>query len=135
MSVKTILNAEDNATNRKIVRDLLEWHGYRVVEALDGVEAVELAQREVPDLILMDIQLPRMSGYDAASAIHGDARLARVPIIAVTSFGMIGDEKRAYEAGCDDYISKPFRPRLLIQKIVRLLDGTGSCGDAEEERP
>lgn len=122
MTVRTILSAEDNAANRKIVRDLLEWHGYRVLEAVDGLQAVDLARREVPDLILMDIQLPHLSGYDVASAIRADARLAHVPIIAVTSYGMIGDDKRASDAGCDDYIAKPFRPRLLLQKIERLLD-------------
>ncbi len=134
MTLKTILNAEDNAANRKIVRDLLEWHGYRVVEAVDGPDAVELAQREVPDLILMDIQLPGISGYDAASAIRRDARLVHVPIIAVTSYGMIGDEKRAYEAGCDDYVVKPFRPRTLIRRIERLLDRAASSAAMEEER-
>lgn len=121
MKMQTILSAEDNAANRKIIRDLLGKKGYRIVEALNGEEAVALAKQETPDLILMDIQLPKMSGYDAATAIKADPHLRNIPIIAVTSYAFSGDEKKAYESGCDDYVAKPFRPRLLLEKVEQYL--------------
>jgi two-component system cell cycle response regulator DivK len=126
VTAKTILSAEDNAANRKIIRDLLTKKGYRVIEALNGEEAVALARKEVPDLILMDIQLPKMSGYDAATAIKSDPALESIPIIAVTSYAFSGDEKKAYESGCDDYVAKPFKPKLLLEKVERyLVDADG----------
>lgn len=121
MNSKVILSAEDNAANRKIIRDLLGTKGYRVLEATNGEQVIELAEREVPDLILMDIQLPKMSGYDAAIAIKSNPDLRHIPIIAVTSYAFSGDERKAYESGCDDYIAKPFRPRLLLEKVQRYL--------------
>ena len=122
MKPKVILSAEDNAANRRIIRDLFGKKGYRVIEALNGEEAVEIAKREKPDLILMDIQLPKISGYDAARAIKSNPELKHIPIIAVTSYALSGDDQKAYEAGCDDYITKPFRPSVLLEKVEKHLN-------------
>jgi two-component system cell cycle response regulator DivK len=121
MGRKLILSADDNAANRKIIRDLLGKNGYTVLEALNGEEAVAMAEREKPDLILMDIQLPKISGYDAARAIKAKPALAHIPIIAVTSYALSGDDRKAYEAGCDDYIAKPFHPRMMLEKVEKHL--------------
>jgi two-component system, cell cycle response regulator DivK len=116
-----ILHVEDNPANRMIVRDLLEFQGYQVVEALDGEEGLAAAEREHPDLILMDIQLPRISGIEATRRIKAREDLRRIPIIAVTSFALSGDEQNAAAAGCDAYIAKPYRPRDLLQLIQKLM--------------
>jgi two-component system cell cycle response regulator DivK len=120
MSVR-ILHVEDNPANRMIVRDLLEFQGYQVIEVSDGEEALAAADRERPDLILMDIQLPRISGLEASRRIKAQEELRHIPIIAVTSFALSGDDQRAAEAGCDAYIAKPYRPRDLLQLIKKLL--------------
>jgi len=104
-----------------MIRDLLGKLGYRIIEALNGEEVIEMAKVERPDLILMDIQLPRISGYEAATKIKSIPELKNIPIIAVTSYAFSGDERRAYEAGCDDYIAKPYRPRLLVEKVQQYL--------------
>jgi two-component system, cell cycle response regulator DivK len=124
MSVR-ILHVEDNPANRMIVRDLLEFQGYQVVEAFDGEEALVAAERERPDLILMDIQLPRISGLEATRRIKAREDLRNIPIVAVTSFALSGDDQKASAAGCDAYIAKPYRPRDLL-KIVQNLLATGS---------
>jgi two-component system cell cycle response regulator DivK len=116
-----ILHVEDNTANRMIVRDLLEFQGYQVIEVSDGEEALAAAERERPDLILMDIQLPRISGFEVSRRIKARAELQHIPIIAVTSFALSGDDQRAAEAGCDGYIAKPYRPRDLLQLIIKLL--------------
>jgi two-component system, cell cycle response regulator DivK len=116
-----ILHVEDNPANRMIVRDLLEFQGYQVVEISNGEEALAAAERERPDLILMDIQLPRISGLEASRRIKAREDLRRIPIIAVTSFALSGDDQRAAAAGCDAYIAKPYRPRELLQLIKSLL--------------
>jgi two-component system, cell cycle response regulator DivK len=116
-----ILHIEDNPANRMIVRDLLEFQGYQVVEISNGEEALAAAERERPDLILMDIQLPRISGLEASRRIKAREDLRRIPIIAVTSFALSGDDQRAAAAGCDAYIAKPYRPRDLLQLIKSLL--------------
>ncbi|HEX3504228.1 MAG TPA: response regulator [Xanthobacteraceae bacterium] len=120
MSVR-ILHVEDNAANRMIVRDLLEFQGYQVVEAFDGEEALVAAERERPDLILMDIQLPRISGLEATRRIKAREDLRNIPIVAVTSFALSGDDQKASAAGCDAYIAKPYRPRDLLQIVQNLL--------------
>lgn len=122
MKPKIILSVEDNASNRKIIRDLLGKRGYKVIEATDGEEGIAMAEREKPDLILMDIQMPKISGYEAAKAIKSNPELKHIPIIAVTSYALNGDDQKAYESGCDDYISKPFRPRLLLEKVEKYLN-------------
>jgi two-component system cell cycle response regulator DivK len=120
-----ILHVEDNASNRMIVRDLLEFQGYQVVEVIDGEAALGAAERERPDLILMDIQLPRISGLEATRRIKAQAHLKDIPIVAVTSFALSGDDQLANAAGCDAYIAKPYRPRDLLLIIKKLLAGAG----------
>ena len=116
-----ILHVEDNSANRMIVRDLLEFKGYQVIEVSDGEEALAAAERERPDLILMDIQLPRISGFEVSRRIKARAELRHIPIIAVTSFALSGDDQKATEAGCVAYIAKPYRPRDLLQLIIKFL--------------
>jgi two-component system cell cycle response regulator DivK len=116
-----ILVVEDTEDNRRIIRDLLSSVGYELIEAVDGAEGVALAQKEQPDLILMDIQLPVMDGYEATRQIRTVPELAKVPIIAVTSYALSGDEAKTRAAGCDGYVAKPFSPRQLLAKIREFL--------------
>jgi two-component system cell cycle response regulator DivK len=112
---------EDQADNRQILRDLLGSAGYEYLEATTGEDAVRVAEADRPDLILMDIQLPILDGYEATRRIKAIPALARIPIIAVTSYALSGDEAKARAAGCDDYVTKPFSPRLLLAKIRQYL--------------
>jgi two-component system, cell cycle response regulator DivK len=121
MSQKTILYVEDNEYNRKIVRQLLVRTSYRLSEATDGEEGVATALATPPDLILMDIQLPKMSGLDATRQLRGDPRTAAVPIIVVTSFALSGDEQKAKAAGATAYLAKPYSPRELLAKIREIV--------------
>jgi two-component system cell cycle response regulator DivK len=114
---KRILIVEDQEDNRAILRDLLSQAGYDLIEAADGGQGVDLAQKERPDLILMDIQLPVIDGYEATRRIKGNAALKAIPIIAVTSYALSGDEAKARAAGCDGYVTKPFSPRQLLAKV------------------
>jgi len=116
-----ILVVEDTEDNRQIIRDLLSSAGYELIEAVDGIEGVATAEREQPDLILMDIQLPGIDGYEATRRIRAIPALAKVPIIAVTSYALSGDEAKTREAGCDGYVAKPFSPRQLLAKIREFL--------------
>lgn len=116
-----ILVIEDNEDNRRIVRDLLTSVGYEIIEAVTGEEGVTMAGTHVPELILMDIQLPGLDGYDATRRIKADSTLRHIPIIAVTSYALSGDDVKAFEAGCDGYVSKPFSPRALLAKIREYL--------------
>ena len=118
---KRILVIEDTEDNRQIIRDLLSSVGYELIEATDGVSGVALAQKERPDLILMDIQLPEIDGYEATRRIRAIPELAKVPIIAVTSYALSGDEAKTREAGCDGYVAKPFSPRQLLAKVREFL--------------
>ena len=117
MSQKTILYVEDNEFNRKIVRQLLAKTSYNLLEAMDGEAGVAAALAAPPDLILMDIQLPKMSGLEATRQLRGDARTAGVPIIVVTSFALSGDDQKAKAAGATAYLAKPYSPRELLAKI------------------
>jgi two-component system cell cycle response regulator DivK len=117
---KRILVVEDQEDNRQILRDLLGSVGYEIIEAGDGEEAVKLAALR-PDLILMDIQLPELDGYEATRRIKADARLRDIPIIVVTSYALSGDEDKARAAGCDAYVTKPYSPRHLLAKIREFL--------------
>jgi two-component system, cell cycle response regulator DivK len=121
MSDPTILYVEDNALNRKIVRDLLRRTAYRLIEAPDGETGVEMALAERPGLILMDVQLPRLSGFDATRRLRAAPATANTPIIAITSFALSGDEQRAREAGASAYLPKPFSPFTLLGMIRKLL--------------
>jgi two-component system cell cycle response regulator DivK len=118
---KRILVVEDEEDNRKIVRDLLTNAGFEMIEAEDGEKGVAAALRERPDLILMDMQLPVLDGYEATRRIKARPELKSVPIIAVTSYALRGDENKAIVAGCDGYVPKPFSPRALLAKIKELL--------------
>ena len=115
---KRILVIEDTEDNRRILRDLLSNAGFDVFEAGDGEKGVAAAIEHRPDLILMDMQLPVIDGYEATRRIKADADLAHVPIIAVTSYALAGDEKKTRLAGCDAYVAKPFSPRHVLA-IVR----------------
>jgi two-component system cell cycle response regulator DivK len=112
-----VLIVEDQADNRAILRDLLSNAGYDLIEATDGVEGVALAESKRPDLIVMDVQLPIIDGYEATRRIKSNAALRSIPIIAVTSYALSGDEMKARAAGCDAYVAKPFSPRQLLAKI------------------
>jgi two-component system cell cycle response regulator DivK len=114
---KRILIIEDQEDNRAILRDLLSQAGYALIEAADGEDGVKLAQSERPDLILMDIQLPVIDGYEATRRIKAKPELKSIPIIAVTSYALSGDEAKARAAGCDGYVTKPFSPRDLLAKV------------------
>ena len=116
-----ILVIEDQDDNRIILRDLLTSAGFEIIEAVNGQEGVDMAEAEMPDLILMDIQLPVIDGYEATRRIKGNPSLASIPIIAVTSYALGGDEAKAMAAGCDGYITKPFSPRLLLEKVREFL--------------
>jgi two-component system cell cycle response regulator DivK len=117
MSGKTILHVEDNEDNRQIVRDLFEFKGFTVIDAVDGEEGVRKASEIKPNLILMDIQLPKMNGYDTTRAIKSDPALAGIPIIVITSYALSGDDQKAYDAGADDYLAKPYAPKDLLEKV------------------
>lgn len=121
MSARTILYVEDNDLNRKIVRDLLKRTTYRLIEAHDGEAGVAMAQEEHPDLILMDIQLPMISGLDATRKLRASPVTAATPIIAITSFAMNGDDQKAREAGATAYVAKPYSPFELLNLIRKLL--------------
>ena len=112
-----ILVIEDHEDNRRIMRDLLTSSGYEVIEAVTGVEGVTAAETHRPDLIVMDIQLPGIDGYEATRRIKANPNLQKVPIIVVTSYALSGDDVKAFEAGCDAYVAKPFSPRELLAKI------------------
>jgi two-component system cell cycle response regulator DivK len=114
----TILLIEDNEQNRYLVTFLLERDGHKVVSAPDGARAIDIAQSLLPDLILLDIQLPKMDGYAVARALRGMALLAATPIIAVTSFAMVGDREKALAAGCNGYIEKPINPETFVAEIA-----------------
>ncbi len=120
MSTKTILYVEDNEFNRKIVRDLLARTSYRLIEATDGEAGVAMALQEPPNLILMDIQLPKISGLDATRRLRADARTAQIPIIAITSYALSGDDQKALDAGASAYLAKPYSPRELLDLIRKL---------------
>jgi two-component system cell cycle response regulator DivK len=121
MTERTILYVEDNEYNRKIVRLLLKPTSYRLIEATDGESGVALAQETLPQLILMDVQLPKMSGLDATRVLRQDPRTSQIPIIVITSFALSGDRERAAAAGASGYIAKPYSPRELLALVRKYL--------------
>jgi two-component system cell cycle response regulator DivK len=125
MTAKTILYIEDNEVNRRLVQDLLRATSYRLLEAPDGETGMALARQERPDLILMDVQLPRVSGIEATRTLRSEPATANTPIIAITSFALAGDEQKAMQAGATAYMAKPYSPRDLLALIRRLVaEGT-----------
>src|SRR4051812_42026823 len=118
---RLILVVEDQEDNRQIIRDLLSSLDYQLAEAENGVEALAAIAKQKPNLILMDIQMPIMDGYETTRRIKADPATKGIPIIAVTSYALSGDEQKARDAGCDDYVPKPFSPRQLLAKIRQYL--------------
>jgi two-component system, cell cycle response regulator DivK len=114
---RRILVVEDQEDNRHIMRDLLTSAGYEMLEAVTGEAGVALAETAHPDLILMDIQLPGLDGYEATRRIKANPALREIPIIAVTSYALSGDDQKVRDAGCDGYVAKPFSPRALLATI------------------
>ncbi|WP_081816659.1 response regulator [Fodinicurvata fenggangensis] len=119
---KTVLVVEDNELNMKLFHDLLEAHGYNILQTKDGMEALRMARKHVPDLILMDIQLPEVSGLEVTKWIKEDDDLSAIPVIAVTAFAMKGDEEKIREGGCEAYIAKPISVADFLETIKRYLD-------------
>jgi len=119
---KKVLVVEDDTDNRRIVAKVLSVEGYEIVEATDGVEALAQARAERPDLILMDLALPNMDGWEATRRLKQDPATRAIPVVALTAFAMRGDEEQARAAGCDDYVPKPARP-AAIREIVKKYTG------------
>jgi len=128
---RTVLLIEDNEQNAYLVKVLLEPHGYKVVVAIHGSLGLELARAIRPDIILLDIQLPTMDGYTTARLLRGIEALRDVPIIAVTSYAMLGDREKALEAGCTGYIEKPIAPETFVTEVEQF----GKLRAASEESP
>ena len=119
---KTVLIVEDNDLNKKLFRDLLEAHGFDTIETSDGEEALKLAREHLPDLIVMDIQLPNVSGIEVVRSIKNEDEIKAIPIVAVTAFAMRGDEERILNGGCDAYIAKPISVKHFIDTVNRFVD-------------
>lgn len=114
---KTILVIEDNQQNMYLTTFILEKHGHEVIQAWDGRQGIEAAMQNTPELILLDIQLPEMDGYAVAASLKANPLLAKVPIVAVTSYAMAGDKERILAAGCNGYIEKPINPETFIEQL------------------
>jgi len=119
---KTVLIVEDNELNMKLFNDLLQAHGYDTLQTAHGIEAMELAREHKPDLILMDIQLPEVSGLEVTRWLKQDDELKSIPVIAVTAFAMKGDEERIREGGCEAYLSKPISIAKFLETVKTYLD-------------
>ncbi len=119
---KTVLIVEDNELNMKLFHDLLDAHGYATLQTRNGMEALALAREHHPDLILMDIQLPEVSGLEVTKWIKEDEQLRSIPVVAVTAFAMKGDEEKIRDGGCEAYIAKPISVGTFIDTVQRFLD-------------
>ncbi|WP_169568622.1 response regulator [Sneathiella limimaris] len=119
---KQVLIVEDNELNMKLFHDLLEAHGYSTLQTKDGMEALSLAREHKPDLILMDIQLPEVSGLEVTKWIKEDENLRSIPVVAVTAFAMKGDEEKIREGGCEAYVAKPISVENFINTVKEFLD-------------
>ncbi len=119
---KKILIVEDNELNMRLFNDLLEAQGYEIIQARQGIEALKQARKHLPDLILMDIQLPEISGLEVTKWIKEDEKLKTIPVIAVTAFAMKGDEQRIRESGCEGYISKPISIGSFLETVKKQLE-------------
>ena len=120
-AAKTVMVVEDNDLNMKLFHDLLEAHGYNILQTKDGMEALRLAREHRPDLILMDIQLPEVSGLEVTKWIKEDDDLKSIPVVAVTAFAMKGDEEKIREGGCEAYIAKPISVTNFLQTVAHFL--------------
>ena len=121
LAAKTVLIVEDNELNMKLFHDLLDAHGYKTLQTRNGIEALKIARERRPDLILMDIQLPEVSGLEVTKWLKDDEELREIPVIAVTAFAMKGDEERIREGGCEAYISKPISVAYFLDTVRRFL--------------
>ncbi len=121
-SAKTVLVVEDNELNMKLFHDLLEAHGYNILQTKDGMDALRIAREHKPDLILMDIQLPEVSGLEVTKWIKEDEDLKSIPVIAVTAFAMKGDEEKIREGGCEAYIAKPISVTNFLETVRKFLN-------------
>lgn len=119
---KTILIVEDNELNMKLFKDLLEAQGYNILQTREGMQALDLARRERPDLIVMDIQLPQVSGLEVTKWIKADDDLKHIPVVAVTAFAMKGDEEKIREGGCEAYVAKPISVKNFLETIQKFID-------------
>lgn len=119
---KTVLIVEDNDLNMKLFNDLLQAHGYDTLQTMDGRDAVQIARDNRPDLILMDIQLPEISGLEVTKMLKADEDLCDIPVIAVTAFAMKGDEEKIREGGCDGYLAKPISVPVFLETVSKFLD-------------
>ncbi|MCL4474002.1 MAG: response regulator [Actinobacteria bacterium] len=131
MEDKKILVVEDNVMNLELVSDLLEAHGFSVVQAQSGAAAIELAEKEQPDLILMDLQLPEMDGLEATRRLKQNRLTNSIDVVALTAHAMLGDEEKAREAGCSGYIAKPINTREFAEVISGFLDGGPHTAEAD----
>ncbi len=120
---KLILIVEDEARNLTLLRDLLGVSGYRTIEATDGEQGVELAKASKPDLILMDVLMPKMDGLEATRILKADATTSTIPVLVLTSYAMKGDKETILQAGCDGYLAKPLDIKELLQEVARFLSG------------
>ncbi len=121
LMTKTVMIVEDNELNMKLFHDLLEAHGYATLQCRNGMDVMDMARQKKPDLILMDIQLPEVSGLDVTKWIKNDPELKSIPVIAVTAFAMKGDEQKIREGGCEDYISKPISVLQFLDTVKKYL--------------
>ena len=126
-AAKKVLVVEDNELNMKLFCDLLDAYGYATIESRDGLKAIDIAREEHPDLIIMDIQLPDVSGLDLTRWIKDDSRIADIPIMAVTAFAMRQDEEHVREAGCEAYMSKPIQMTPFIKTVEKLIAARGGA--------
>lgn len=130
---RTILLVEDNSDNRVIYSRALEYFGYTVLEALDGEEAIRIARASLPDLILMDISIPRVNGWDVTKILLGDESTKHIPIVALTAHALPSDRARGAELGFARYLTKPIEPRRVIEEIQRVLAGHESPPETQTE--
>lgn len=125
----TVLLVEDNADNQAIYRLILEHSGFEVIQAWDGEEGVTMARKRMPDVILMDVSIPKLDGLQATRILKADAATAGIPIIALTAHALRGDKDRAFDAGCDGYLSKPVEPKRVAEEVRRVLAQGAPVGD------
>ncbi len=121
MTAKTVLIVEDNQLNMKLFNDILQYHGYRIVQSFDGHNLLQMVREHCPDLVIMDIQLPASSGIELASLIRADPHFKHLPIVAVTAFTDLGVKERILQAGCDDYFAKPISVPVFLETVARHL--------------
>lgn len=129
MDPTTVLIVEDNADNREIYCTILRHHGYRVAEAETGEEGIRVAHEVLPALVLMDVSMPGIDGFEATRRLKADPRTAAIPVVALTAHALAEDRQRALQAGCDGYLAKPVEPRRVVQEVQRILGRTPAAAE------